>query len=939
MPEGYVNIVLHAHLPFVYTAQNQHHLEEKWFFEAMTESYLPLLLILEELKEDKIDYALTLSLSPTLLAMLDHPILSRRYEDYLNRLILLAESEIVRTRGSEFHRLAHFYRERLHRLKDAYTRRFNRNLTGAFASLAESGHLELITTCATHGYLPLIRNREAVKAQIAVGLDSFKARFGFLPHGMWLPECGYYPGLDEVLSEKGVGYIFTDTHGLRHAWPAPPNDVYAPVHTKNGVAVFARDPETSAQVWSMGSGYPGDEDYREYYRDIGFELDEDYLKHFLPYPVRVNTGFKYWRVTGGNLPKELYNPKRAYAKALTHAANFHFNRERQIEYLHQVSDAPPVVTAPYDMELFGHWWFEGPDFLGQVFRSAAANPDTYTFSTPQRYLDAHGCVGVTEMFHSSWGEGGYSRVWLNPSNDWIYPELHDAESCLIAQASSFPSANDDTRRILHQMCRELLLAQSSDWPFMLNAGTTDEYARNRITGHLANFRKLTAMLADDRVEERALAAMEKDVSGLFPGIDVSEFASQNGCAAVSEMTDPAVLMLSWEYPPLVMGGLSRHVDDLSQALAEQEGRRVSVLTSRGGNIPDYDVNHQVCVFRASPYQRAGEDIDFHDWVIQLNMAYFNLAQKIVPASPFLVLHAHDWLVGAAALGIKRYWRLPLVATIHATEIGRNNGIHTPLQRKIHDHEAELVHNADRIICCSEYMAGEVAATFAIPPEKITVIQNGVMPQKVIGQPLTGSERRRYAADDEAMIYFVGRLVREKGVDVLLKALPRVFAAHPRTKAVISGKGPMYADLKKLARAAGIADRIVFTGFVDDFERNRLLASADLAVFPSLYEPFGIVALEAMAGGVPVVVSDVGGMGEVIEHGVDGLKCPPGNTGALSEAILTLLADPLLRMRLAEKGREKALTSFSWQTLAAKTNQLYRDVWDEAQQNTRRGGER
>jgi 1,4-alpha-glucan branching enzyme len=938
--KGYVNIVLHAHLPFVYAAEDPHHLEERWFFEALTESYLPLLLEFDELRHDRVPFALTLSLSPTLLAMLDHPVLTQRYEDYLSRLIMLAEHETVRTRGQdEFNRLAHFYLERLQRLHDAYTRRYSRNLTGAFAQLASAGSLELITTCATHGYLPLMKNKEAIKAQVGIGLDSFAARFGYYPRGLWLPECGYYPELDKILVEKGVEYIFTDTHGVQNAFPSPKNDVYAPVSTPNDVAVFARDPETSTQVWSMQSGYPGDPDYREYYRDIGFELDEKYINAFLPYPVRVNTGLKYWRVTGGDSAKEPYQPQWAQDKVGIHGANFHDNRKRQIEHLANHCDTAPVVTAPYDMELFGHWWFEGPNFLGQIFRQAAADPSTYTFSTPGRYLDTHGCAGQAELFHSSWGEGGYSQVWLNPTNDWIYPKLHEAENYMITQASTHRAAQGSMKRILDQLARELLLAQSSDWPFMMNAGTTDEYARNRVLKHLRRFRRLAAMLADGIVKQNPLAEMEKDASGLFPGIDIGMYAQSRECAAVSGGVDPAVLMLSWEYPPLVMGGLARHVDDLSQALAQQEGRNISVLTSRAGNSPEYTINHGVCVHRATPYQRAGEDINFHDWVIQLNMAYFNLAQKIVPANPTLVLHAHDWLVGTAALSIKRYWRLPLIATIHATEYGRNSGIFTPLQQKIHEHEHELVHQADRVICCSDYMAKEVADLFGIRPEKITVIQNGVMPEKVSGEPLSGREKRRYAAEEEAIIYFVGRLVHEKGGSVLIKALPAVFAAFPKTKAVISGKGPMLEELKLLAQTLGIADNVIFTGFVHDHERNRLLATADLAVFPSLYEPFGIVALEAMANNTPVLVSDVGGMAEVIVDGVDGLKVPPGDVAALSSGIQKLLADKELRSRLAEKGMEKAHTSFSWKALAENTNTLYRDVWDATRQTIMQGGKK
>lgn len=929
MTKGHVNVVLHAHLPFVYANKNPHHLEERWFFEALTESYLPLLLMLDDLQQQTTPFTLTLSLSPTLLAMLDHPVLAGRYIEYLQRLLRLAESEVVRTRNQEdFHPLALFYRKRFNQLYHAYTNIYNRDVTGRFAELARDGCLELITTCATHGYLPLMKNREIVKAQVKSGLDAFTTRFGFRPRGMWLPECGYFPGLDRLLAENGVEYIFVDSHGLQNAWPTPKSGVYAPVRTPAGVAVFARDPETSSQVWSLESGYPGDPDYREYYRDIGFDLDESYLNRFFPYPVRVSTGIKYWRITGKESAKKPYCPQSAYQKALIHAENFHCNRERQIQHLSFTQEAVPLVTAPYDAELFGHWWYEGPDFLSAIFKNSAKNHDIYTFSTPGHYLDSYGCIESAELFHSSWGEGGYSRVWLNPANDWLYPHYHEAESCLIHQVSAHPQPTPSEERILSQMIRELLLAQSSDWAFMLNAGTTVEYAKYRVLGHLHNFSRLHLMLSAGENQTEELDAMERNTSGLFPGIQTNALAPGPLCSEPQPIHEPSALMLSWEYPPQIMGGLARHVDDLSQALSK-EGQPVSVITARTGSSDAYELNDNVCVYRVAPYQNAGCDIDFYDWVIQLNLMFYTLARQIIPSNHFTVLHAHDWLVGAAALSIKRFSQLPLIATIHATEYGRNGGLFTPLQKKIHSHEQALVDGADRIICCSNFMAREVSRLFSVPPGKIVVIQNGVVQENVTAEPLRGSQRRKYAGDNEAIIYFVGRLVREKGVEFLLRALPSVLAEFPQTRVVISGTGPMEELLLKQASTFGIIDKIVFTGFVTDEERNCLLASADLTVLPSLYEPFGIVALEAMVTGSPVIVSDVGGMGEVVRHGVDGLKCPPGNHLALSASIRTLLGDRPLRERLGRSGRQKALSEYSWQSLAEKTKQVYQDVWAEA----------
>ncbi|MBS3946863.1 MAG: DUF1957 domain-containing protein [Dethiobacter sp.] len=920
----YLSLVLHAHLPFVFEADEPHYLEERWFYEALTESYLPLLLSLERLAEEDVPFCLTFSLSPTLLAMLDNPVMARRYNDYLGSLILLAESECRLTRqDGELNRLAKFYLERFQYLQAAYQERYQRNLIAPFAQLHKQGKVELITTCATHGYLPLMKTREAIRAQVVTGVRAFAGRFGFTPPGIWLPECGYFPGLDEVLAEEGIGYTFVDSHGLRHAFPVPQNDVYAPVRTAAGVVFFARDPETSAQVWSVDSGYPGDPDYREYYRDIGFDLDEKYLRKFLPYNVRVNTGLKYYRVTGKGQHKELYHPERALARAREHAGNFNFNRTKQLEHLEAVCSRPPIVTALYDAELFGHWWFEGPTFLAEAVRQMTRNGDAFALTVPSRYLDEHGPAETVELSHSSWGEGGYSKVWLNPSNDWLYPRYHRAESALVAY-DSVRTTSVSEERLRSQAARELLLAQSSDWAFMINAGTTEEYARQRALRHLENFARLEEMLETGAVDAEVLAGLERRVAGLFPDL-AGTYAPDLPRVCPGNLAAPHVLMLSWEYPPQVMGGLSRHVDDLSQALSHI-GQSVSVLTSLGEGTPPFEFNDRVSVYRAAPYQQAGEEIDFYNWVVQLNLVFFEVAQKISPANRYAVLHAHDWLVGPAALALRRFFRLPLVVTIHATEYGRNSGLHTELQRKINDQEQRLVLEADRVICCSDFMAREIVQLFGISAEKVTVIENGVHPHKISAGKLSGQERRRYARDDEALIFFVGRLVKEKGLEVLLSALVPIFAVEQSVRAVIAGKGPLLPELEQQASRLGLRDRVTFTGFLSDEERNRLLATADLAVFPSLYEPFGIVVLEAMAAGLPVIVSDVGGMSEVVEHGADGLKVPPGDAAALSAAILALLRDRELRSRLGNGARNKVTAAYSWKELAGRTKRLYLEVW-------------
>jgi len=341
--QGFLAIVLHAHLPYVRHPEHDSFFEESWLFEAITECYLPLLGVLDRLEHDKINYRLTLSLSPTLISMLRDELLQARYLAYLKSRLELAEKEIVRTRKQpEYQKLARLYRRFFLHTLNTYQQRYRGDLLAAFKQHQATGKLELITTAATHGFLPLLNVSEtAVRNQINTGVATFKANFGVAPTGFWLPECAYYPGLESALADAGISYFFVDSHGILDASSSPRDGVYAPLACVNGVAAFARDPESSRQVWSSKDGYPGDFDYREYYRDIGFELDLAYLApYILDGETRINTGIKYHRVTGGDLPKAIYNPKRAKAKAYQHAQDFINKRQQQIHQLAATMDRP-----------------------------------------------------------------------------------------------------------------------------------------------------------------------------------------------------------------------------------------------------------------------------------------------------------------------------------------------------------------------------------------------------------------------------------------------------------------------------------------------------------------------------------------------------------------------------------------------------------------------
>jgi 1,4-alpha-glucan branching enzyme len=527
MSRGYLMIVLHAHLPFVRHPEHRYFLEENWLFEATTATYLPLLEVWQGLQRDGVPFRMTMSLSPPLVAMLRDDVLKLRYAGYLDRLLSLAAEERRRTAGTPFEPLAHFYSDRFGRIKALYDR-IQGDVVGAYRQLQDDGVLEIITVGATHGYLPVIKHPQARRAQIEVACESYRRHFGRSPRGIWLPECGYVEGADQLLAQAGLRHFFVDTHGVLNARPRPPLGIHAPIFTPNGVAAFARDLESSKQVWSANEGYPGDADYRDFYRDIGFDLPlADVGPYIHPDGIRVHTGFKYFRVTGANVDlsqKAIYNPDAAREKAGSHAANFMFNRERQIDWLSGQMDRKPLVVSPYDAELFGHWWFEGPMFLDFLARKIAAHSEIVQLTTPSEYLAEYSVNAVCDPSPSSWGDGGYSAVWVDGSNDWIYRHVHRAEARMHELAQRYKDGTDGVlRRALNQAARELLLAQSSDWAFIMKTGTAVRYAVDRVKAHLARFRRIDREVSAGWLDEGWLSNLEWRDS-IFPEIDYRIYA-------------------------------------------------------------------------------------------------------------------------------------------------------------------------------------------------------------------------------------------------------------------------------------------------------------------------------------------------------------------------------------------------------------------------------
>lgn len=494
MASGSLAFVLHAHLPFVRHPEHARHLEERWLYEAIIECYLPLLDVFDRLAREDVPFALTMSVTPPLAAMLKDDLLRTRFGEHLARLERLSEHEMKRLWGdAQFAPLATFYRQHLARIRDVWERH-DGDIVAALTQHWDAGRLELLTCSATHCYLPgMLPAREGIRPQLELGMRAFEHLTGRRPAGMWLPECAYTPEIDGDLAAAGVRFTVLDTHGITHARPRPPFGVHAPILSPSGVAFFGRDQESSRQVWSRQEGYPGDVYYRDFYRDVGYDLPEkDLLGEVQHDGARLMTGLKYFRITGGSVDlahKAPYIPGVAKERAWANAGDFVKNRMEQVRWLEYSLGVRPIVVSPYDAELFGHWWYEGPLFLEAVFRRMQEQNDVEAV-TLRQYLDRNPVVVRATPSASSWGDAGYGRVWVGQEAAWTWRHVHHATRYVRWLVERHRTATGRRGVALDQCVRELLLLQSSDWNFILHAGTQAEYAEARIRAHVRRLRHL-----------------------------------------------------------------------------------------------------------------------------------------------------------------------------------------------------------------------------------------------------------------------------------------------------------------------------------------------------------------------------------------------------------------------------------------------------------------
>lgn len=524
---SYLVIALHGHLPYINHPEYEFFLEEDWFFEGLADCYLPILAMLDGWRQDAVPASITMGLSPPLLSMMANAGLRDRMSRYLEARHSLVDRYLkTLPADSPFRAAALFSREETEEAQARYES-CGRDVARAFADHHASGRVEIMTCNVTHGLVPVLQDIDAVRAQVKEAVRVHERLLGFRPRGIWLPECGIHPHALRVLAEEELCFTFSEDRAVRFAWPPPAHDVYRPLWSPEGVAVFPRDPGSAREVWSASEGYPGDFRYREFYRDLGYDAPAEMIDpvHRQGTGLRKNCGVKLHKITGRvNLDEKLpYDPVAAREAVEQHAQHFAERRSQDANDIAYALGIEPCITAAFDAELFGHWWHEGPQFLDAFLRKLASGTVNGVKApkpvTAYHYLEVEPSQQVSYPAVSSWGDGGAFEVWVNQKNDWLWRRVHDARERFQAVTRKVGAhAEGLAGRAVKQAYRELLLAQSSDWPFILTMGTQMGYAQRRPMVHLARCHRLLAALEAGKVDEADVAQLEER-DAVFPDAD------------------------------------------------------------------------------------------------------------------------------------------------------------------------------------------------------------------------------------------------------------------------------------------------------------------------------------------------------------------------------------------------------------------------------------
>ncbi|MDR2618834.1 MAG: DUF1957 domain-containing protein [Treponema sp.] len=516
-----ISIVLNAHTPFVRHPEQSPCAQESWFFEALSETYLPLLEVFDRLDRDHIPFRMGLSLSPILCHMLTDEFLIKRYLEYTDRQIEFGARELDRLPKRETIReTAKFFYDRILDRRALFTGRYEGNLLKVFEYYQKKGRLELLTTGATHSFLPFYTPYpEAIQAEIEVAIGTYRSRFGKYPQGFWLPELGWTGELDAWFRAYNFAYTIVETHGLVFGRPYAEKGSFYPVRTPSGVLILGRDFYAQEDIEAMASA----PEYRDNRRDLGYELPPELLTPFLgSQGGRTGTGYKCWSAGGG-----LYDPQKAARKAAEQARLFLQNRISRLREAGKFMKEPPLCLCAFEADTFGRRWYEGPEFLETLFRSLW-DPQEYgnelQFMTPVEYLYKQdvGSFQVLMPGFSSSGVNGYAESWVDASNDWTYRHTMRAIERMTELADRFPDNTGLKERALNQAAREILLAMASDWSRMLYKQESSEYARNQIESSLRNFTTIYEALGSNYISTEWLTGLERR-HNIFPHINYRVF--------------------------------------------------------------------------------------------------------------------------------------------------------------------------------------------------------------------------------------------------------------------------------------------------------------------------------------------------------------------------------------------------------------------------------
>ncbi len=543
---------------------------EEWVHEAIAETYVPLLNSLYDLRDESVNFRLTVSVTPILAEQLADPLIIQHFLTYAEERSAWAAADITRfdeAREPEMKALAIHFHHWYSRVLTTFRDRFNGDILGALRILQDEGLIEVSTSAATHGYLPLLARDSSVFGQIQTGVASYERHFGRRPKAIWLPECAYRPayfdrvngvdvrrpGIESFLEAENLSVFFTETHTVEGGQPVgkaageamgmygvvarryaiqplpasaeqmEPGSTYETYWVGDApgtVAVLGRNNRTGQQVWSGSFGYPGDPCYREFHRKDGV------------------SGMQYWSVGGAGVDlgsKPPYDPARAQQRIKDHARHFAGLVEELLVAHHAATGNFGIIASNYDTELFGHWWFEGVDWLREVLRLLAGS-ELVSLNTASGFIEEHPPETVIALPESSWGSGGNHFTWLNVDTEWMWPSIHAAEYRMEQLVERFPDAMGQTRALLDQAARELLLLQSSDWPFLVTTGQAKEYASQRFSDHVDRFNALAAIAERGdglTTQEAGMLDALRERDNPFPDIDYRVFAARQGSAALA----------------------------------------------------------------------------------------------------------------------------------------------------------------------------------------------------------------------------------------------------------------------------------------------------------------------------------------------------------------------------------------------------------------------